>query len=138
MASFNRESSLVLVVITLFINGFSMGLWATPNQLITMNATPKSSYGPVGALINLTRNTGNVTGQAIVTAVMSEMMIWQGFDIELAQVGALPGSQEAFVNGWQVAYAVIISLAGLALFAACRAKPSGQGKTYGTGSNSDI
>ena len=123
MAWYHQQTPLLLIVVTLFVNGISMGLWATPNQVITLNATPKSKYGPVGALINLTRNTGNVTGQAIATAVISAVLTFQGFDIELSQVGKMEGSLEAFTLGWRVAYFVIILLLCLSMFTASRTRP---------------
>mgnify|MGYP001421114104 FL=1 len=118
MAFFHRESSVPLILGALFVNGIAMGLWATPNQVMTMNATPRASYGPVGALVNLTRNTGNVTGQAIVAAVMTGVMSLQGFNIELSQVGILPGSMEAFLYGWRVSYFMIIGFISIALLGA--------------------
>ena len=118
MAFFHRESSVPLILGALFVNGIAMGLWATPNQVMTMNATPRASYGPVGALVNLTRNTGNVTGQAVVAAVMTGVMSLQGFNIELSQVGILPGSMEAFLYGWRVSYFVIIGFISIALLGA--------------------
>ena len=104
MAGYQQQTPLMLIVVTLFVNGISMGLWTTPNQVITLNATPKSNFGPVGALINVTRNTGNVTGQAISTAVISAVMAFQGFDIELLKenaqnVNPLLILQIASVNG---------------------------------------
>ena len=103
MAWYHQETPLLLIVLTLFVNGISMGLWSTPNQVITVNATPKSKFGPVGALINLTRNTGNVIGQAIATAVIAAVLGFQGFDIELSQMGIMEGSVEAFTHAWRAA-----------------------------------
>ena len=45
MAWYHQETPLLLIVLTLFVNGISMGLWSTPNQVITVNATPKSKFG---------------------------------------------------------------------------------------------
>ena len=118
MAWYHQETPLLLIVLTLFVNGISMGLWSTPNQVITVNATPKSKFGPVGALINLTRNTGNVTGQAIATAVIAAVLGFQGFDIELSQVGIMEGSVEAFTHAWRAAYLAIICILCLAIFTA--------------------
>ena len=123
MAGYQQQTPLMLIVITLFVNGISMGLWTTPNQVITLNSTPKSNFGPVGALINVTRNTGNVTGQAISTAVISAVMAFQGFDIELSKVGKMEGSLEAFTLGWRAAYFVIIILLCLCLFTASKTRP---------------
>ena len=77
--------------------------------------TPKPHFGTVGALVNLTRNTGNVIGQATVSAGITAMMVWQGFDLPLSQVGKSSDSLAAFLNGWQVSYLVIIVFVLLAL-----------------------
>ena len=117
---------MVLILGALFVNGIAMGLWATPNQVMTMNATPRASYGPVGALVNLTRNTGNVTGQAIVAAVMTGVMSLKGFNIQLSQVGILQGSMEAFLDAWRVSYFVIIGFISIALLGAFLSKSVAQ------------
>ena len=36
MAWYHQETPLLLIVLTLFVNGISMGLWSTPNQVITV------------------------------------------------------------------------------------------------------
>ena len=122
MAWYHQETPLLLIVLTLFVNGISMGLWSTPNQVITVNATPKSKFGPVGALINLTRNTGNVTGQAIATSDIAAVLGLQGFDIELSKVGSMEGSVEAFTHAWRAAYLVIICVLCIAIFTASRTR----------------
>ena len=51
-----------------------------------MGSVPRSSYGVVGAFINLTRNVANTTGQAVVATVITSVMLARGFDIGLGDV----------------------------------------------------
>ncbi len=124
MAFFDEKTSMILILSVLFVNGVSMGLWATPNLVSTMNSTPKSSLGPVGALVNLTRNTGNVIGQATVTAVITAVMASAGFNLELSQVGQVSGSMEAFIHAWKVSYLVIIGFYAAALVSSLMTRPA--------------
>ena len=115
ISRFEVDTPLPVLAFVLFFNGAAMATWSTPNQVMIMNATPKTHFGTVGALVNLTRNTGNVIGQATVSAGITAMMVWQGFDLPLSQVGKSSDSLAAFLNGWQVSYLVIIVFVLLAL-----------------------
>jgi MFS family permease len=123
IANFNLQTSLILIVIILLFNGFSMGVWATPNQLATMNSVTKEKYGSVGAFVNLTRNTGNVIGQALATSIISFVMIYKGFDVELSEVGKIPKTTDAFILGWEIAYIFVIIITFIGLISAIMTKP---------------
>ena len=123
IANFNLQTSLILIVIILLFNGFSMGVWATPNQLATMNSVTKEKYGSVGAFVNLTRNTGNVIGQALATSIISFVMIYKGFDVELSEVGKIPKTTDAFILGWEIAYIFVIIITFVGLISAIMTKP---------------
>ena len=123
IANFNIQTSLILIVIILLFNGFSMGVWATPNQLATMNSVTKEKYGSVGAFVNLTRNTGNVIGQALATSIISFVMIYKGFDVELSEVGKIPKTTDAFILGWEIAYIFVIIITFIGLISAIMTKP---------------
>ena len=56
------------------------------------------------------------------TAVIAAVLGFQGFDIELSQVGIMEGSVEAFTYAWRVAYLVIICVLCLAIFTASRTR----------------
>jgi len=129
IALFDVNTPLPVLALVLFFNGAAMATWATPNQVMLLNATPKEHFGPVGALVNLSRNTGNVIGQATVSAVITALMAWQGFEGPLAQVAESPKSLAAFLNGWQVSYLVIGVFVLLALFGTllCRSRQTQEG-----------
>jgi MFS family permease len=118
-----------IVMAILFVNGLGMGLWNVPNNAVIMGSVPSSSFGVVGALTNLTRNVGNVTGQALASAIVVAVMVSSGFDIPLSQIGSTPGAGDAFVAGWRTAYLVVTWFAVIALILAALTKPAFEQRT---------
>ena len=88
-----------------------------PNNSIILGSVPAESLGVVGAFTNLTRNVGNVAGQAVASAVVVGVMVADGFDIPLNEITADKAASQSFMNGWKFAYILVtvFSLAGLAL-----------------------
>ena len=82
-----------------------------------MGSVPVARLGVVGAFTNLTRNVGNVAGQAVAAGVVVAIMTAQGFDIPLSEIANSPGAGGAFIDGWRAAYLLVTgySLVGLAL-----------------------
>jgi len=107
--------SLWFLIGALSLNGLAMGFWNVPNQALLMGSLPPSSLGIGGAFSNLTRNVGNVTGQAIVTAIVVGIMTADGFDIPLSEIANTEGSGRAFISGWKITFwlAAALSAAGL-------------------------
>ena len=103
-------------MVVLLINGLAMGLWGVPNNSTILGSVPRESYGVVGALTNLTRNVGNVAGQAVASAVVVGVMAVDGFDIPLNEITGNTAASESFMDGWKLAYILvtIFSLIGLA------------------------
>ena len=122
IALFDANTSLVYILIILLFNGFSMGFWATPNQVATMSSVPRESFGTIGAFVNLTRNIGNVVGQALVISVISLIMVSEGFNVQLSEVGEVSGSTESFVFGWKIAYIAVIAITIIGLISAILTK----------------
>ncbi|MEE8045815.1 MAG: MFS transporter, partial [Dehalococcoidia bacterium] len=114
---FTAETPLWIVMVVLLFNGLAMGLWGVPNNSTILGSVPKESFGVVGALTNLTRNVGNVAGQAIASAVVVGVMVADGFDIPLSKITGDKAASDSFMNGWKYAYILvtIFSLFGLAL-----------------------
>ena len=103
----NNNQSIYIIILILFVNSLSMGMWSAPNQVMTMTASHKSNYGTGGAFVFLTGNMGIVLGQCIITATMSFILMFQGFNIELSEIGKLSGSSEAFIYAWNFTYLLI-------------------------------
>jgi EmrB/QacA subfamily drug resistance transporter len=118
------ETPMWIMMIIVFCNGLAMGLWNVPNSSVIMGSVPPSRFGVVGALTNLARNFGNVTGQAVASAVVVGVMVSQGFpDIELDKIADTPGAGDAFVQGWRVAYVLVTIFSALGLLMAFFTKP---------------
>jgi MFS family permease len=114
---FTSDTSLWIVMFVLLVNGLAMGLWGVPNNSTILGSVPREAFGVVGALTNLTRNVGNVTGQAIASAVVVGVMAADGFDIPLSEITGNAAASGSFLDGWKLAYILvtIFSLMGLTL-----------------------
>ncbi len=123
LATLSHTSNLVYIAVVVLINGLAQGAWSAPNAAATMGSVPRSTYGLVSAIINLTRNLGNVSGQAIITAIIAGIMIAQGFDIPLAELEDTPEAGFAFLDGWRYAYFVATGIVALALVTSFLTKP---------------
>jgi MFS family permease len=117
------STNIWIVAVIVFVSGFSQGLWNVPNNALIFSAAPSASFGVVGALTNLTRNVGNVLGQALATAVVVGVMASRGFDVPLDEIADSPGAADAFMAGWRVAYLVVTALIGVALVVALYSNP---------------
>ena len=124
LALLTRDSPLLLVMALVFVNGLAMGLWNVPNNSVIMGSVPTSMLGVVGALTNLTRNVGNVIGQALATGVVVAVMAAQGFDIPLSEIADTAGAGDAFVDGWRGAYAVVSCFSLVAVVLAFLTRPT--------------
>ncbi len=123
LATLSEKTSIYYIAVIVLINGLAQGAWSAPNASATMGAVPRSSYGLVSAIINLTRNLGNVSGQAIITAIIAGVMVARGFDIPLGELENTPEAGFAFLDGWQYAYLAATGIVGLALIASFLTKP---------------
>ena len=105
------ETALWLLLVVTFANGLGMGLWSVPNNSIILGSISRSRFGVVSALTNLTRNVGNVTGQAVASAIVVGIMAADGFDIPLNEIDVIPGAGAAFLSGWKIAYFAVVGFA---------------------------
>ncbi len=123
LATLNDTSNLFYIAALVLINGLAQGAWSAPNAAATMGSVPRSTYGLVSAIINLTRNLGNVSGQAIITAIIAGIMIARGFNVPLAEIEDNPDAGFAFLDGWKYAYFAATAIVGLALVTAFLTNP---------------
>ncbi len=117
------DTALWIVMVIMFVNGLGMGLWNVPNSSVIMGSISRSSYGVVSALTNLTRNVGNVVGQAIASAVVVGIMTADGFDIPLNEIDVTPGAGDAFLSGWKIAYFAVVGFSLLGASVAFFTRP---------------
>lgn len=111
------------IMIVLFVNGLAMGLWNVPNNSTIMGSVPRSSFGVIGAFTNLTRNVGNVTGQAVASAIVVGVMASGGFDIPLSQIDEVEGAGGAFIDGWRAAFILVTIFSAIGLLLSAITKP---------------
>ncbi|MGE0228897.1 MAG: MFS transporter [Dehalococcoidia bacterium] len=130
LSTIGQRTPFPLIMTVLFINGLSMGLWNVPNNTMIMNTVPASRLGVVGALSNLTRNVGNVVGQAVASGVVVAVMASQGFDVPLSKIAETNGASDAFMDGWRVAYLLATFYVGLALLMTFLTRPASEGYDY--------
>jgi len=124
-STFTATTPMAFVTSVLFLSGLALGFWNTPTNSVIVDSVPRSSLGVVGALTNLLRNVGSVTGQAISTAIIVGVMVTRGFDIPLSEVADDPSATEAFMAGWRVTFLSVVgfSIGALVLSFATR-KPT--------------
>lgn len=121
---FTADTSLTFVMVVLFLNGLGMGLWNVPNNSVIMGSVPLSKLGVVGAFTNLTRNVGNVIGQAIASGIVVAVMAANGFDIPLSEIASSAGASAAFIDGWRLAYILVVNFSMAGFLLAARTNPA--------------
>ena len=124
MVFVTESTPLVIIAIILLLQGLSHGIWGVSNNSQIMGSVPTSVLGTVGAFSNLTRNTGNVTGQALASALVVAVMTSQGFDIPLSELQSTLGAPKAFLDGWRLAYIAALILSVMSLFVSIITRPN--------------
>ena len=124
-ATINQSSSLALILIGIVLQSAGSGTFQSPNNSSIFSAAHPSKHGIVSALINLTRNSANVTGVAMASAIVTVVMASEGFAVNIDQINVSEtGELEAFVSGLRTAYLVVGSLALLGAFASLFKRPA--------------
>lgn len=124
MVFVGRDTSLVLLGFILLFNGLSMGLWNVTNNTVIIGSVPDSELGVIGAFTNLTRNLGNVTGQALSASVVAGVMLSSGFDVPLNEIGNDLAAGDSFIAGTRVAYLLVSGITFISLVLAIFTKSS--------------
>jgi len=116
-STMTRSTPLLVMMPVMFLHGLSLGLWNVPNNSTIMGSVGPERHGVVGAFTNLTRNMGNVVGQAVASAVVVGVMVGRGFDIPLSEIGERLGADSAFSAGWRVSFLIVavLGVVGVAL-----------------------
>ncbi|MDA0676585.1 MAG: MFS transporter [Chloroflexi bacterium] len=125
LAFFDSSTAIWLIMLVLFINGLGMGLWMAPNMNATLSVIDRKDYGSVRAFLNLVRNVGSVSGQAITTAIVTGVMAARGLEIELSKLAANADGPagEAFLDGWRIAFFVLLGFIVVSFVAALFTRP---------------
>lgn len=129
MVFISESTPLTIIAVILLMQGLSHGIWGVSNNSQIMGSVPTSVLGTVGAFSNLTRNTGNVTGQALASALVVAIMTSQGFDIPLSELQTTTGASTAFLDGWRIAYIAALILSAMSLVVSILTRPDFEKKT---------
>lgn len=116
LSRLTEDSSLLMVIPALVLQGSGMGVFYSPNSSSVLSAVGRESYGVVSGFLNLVRNAGNVTSVAVATAIVTATMGSLGYEPSLDAVrgGTDVGVKQAFTVGLKYAY---ITMAGTLLLA---------------------
>ena len=111
----DSDSPLALVIPLMIMNTSGVGMFSSPNNNSILSAVPRSRYGVITALTQLTRNSANVTSIALATAVIVATMASFGFEPRLDAVTETGGAEigAAFVAGMHRAFFVMGGLVAL-------------------------
>ena len=107
LASLTTTSSIVIVVVGILVQSIGSGLFQSPNSASIFSAADSSRHGVVAAFVNLSRNSGNVTGTAVAASIVTAVMVSGGYEVKIdAVLDAGPGSGllEAFLSGLKTAF----------------------------------
>lgn len=107
LSALTVSSPIAMVLIGITVQSVGSGLFQSPNSASIFSAADASRHGVVAAFVNLSRNSGNVTGIAIATTIVTAVMASGGFDSNIDVVlDAGPGSGilDSFMTGVKVAF----------------------------------
>tara|TARA_Y100000994_G_scaffold247650_1_gene253466 strand:+ start:643 stop:978 length:336 start_codon:yes stop_codon:yes gene_type:complete len=68
------------------IFSFGSAIFMPPNSSSIFSSVSKNNHGVVSALVNLSRNSGNVSGIAMATAIVAATMLAFGFSSDVEPV----------------------------------------------------
>ena len=115
LAFFNRETSLIQVIIGLVFLGFGFALFASPNTNAGMNSVGKRSYGVASASIATMRQIGMIVSMGIVMLL---------FNLYIGREQITPEYYDAFLISARVSFIISAVLCFLGIFASLARGPA--------------
>ena len=114
-ATLGTGTSVALIIAVLFISGMGLGMWEVPNTTSALDSGDKASLNTTGALVNVTRNAGNITSIAVASSIVTGVLVARGFEPDIALVGDDTTGQmaSAFLDGARYVY-IALAVAGVA------------------------
>ncbi|CAI8058207.1 Riboflavin transporter RibZ [Geodia barretti] len=113
LATLTTTSSIVVALAGILIQSIGSGLFQSPNSASIFSAADPARHGVVAAFVNLSRNSGNVTGTAIAASIVTAVMLSSGYEVKIdAVLEATPGSGllESFMSGLKTAFLIMAGL----------------------------
>ena len=127
-STLDLDTPVALIVFVLFISGMGLGFWEVPNTTSAMDTGEESAINTTGALVNVTRNAGNIASIAIASSIVTGVLVARGFEPDISLVGKDETGlmADAFLDGarWVfIALAVVGAAAVLAGWRVVMRKP---------------
>ena len=112
LSTLTTESSVLKVAVGMLLLTGGTGTFYPPNNSSIMQQVPESRYGVMSGFINLVRNSANITGTAVATAIVAAVMVSMGFPPNLSSVAETGDVAllTAFVSGLRTAYIIVAGL----------------------------
>ena len=113
MAFMADSTPIWFVILSIVIMSSGSGIFSSPNSAAIFSSATGNKYGVTSALVNLSRNSGNVTGIAIATAIVSGTMLSAGFSSNVEEVmiaGAGSPILQTFISGMRSVFLVMAIL----------------------------
>ena len=112
LSTLTTESSVWIVAIGMLLQTSGTGTFYPPNNASIMQQVPESRYGVMSGFINLVRNSANITGTAVATAIVAAVMVSMGYLPNLSSIAETgdTGLLTAFVAGLRTSYIIIAGL----------------------------
>ncbi len=107
LSRISETTPLWVVMTGMILNSSGMGTFNSPNNSSILSTVELSRYGVVSALLNLVRNSANVTSIAISTAIVTATMTSMG---QLPSLDAVADAPAAFTAGMRTACLMLVSL----------------------------
>ncbi|MCE2458129.1 MAG: MFS transporter [Dehalococcoidia bacterium] len=107
LASLTATSSILVVLAGILLQSAGSGLFQSPNSASIFSAADSGRHGVVAGFVNLSRNSGNVTGIAIATSIVTAVMAGGGFEPKIDAVleaGQGSGLLASFITGLKVVF----------------------------------
>jgi len=86
-----------------------MGLFNAPNSSSIFSVVNQNEFGVVSGFLNLARNASNVTGIALVTAIVTATMASMGHAPTLEALSESANAEliSSFISGIRTAYSIV-------------------------------
>ena len=122
MGSMSALSSIPFILICIITFSAGSGMFMSPNSATIFSSGPSDKHGVIAALVNLSRNSGNVTGIALSSAIVSAVLISSGYQVNVETVlnaGNTGSLVTAFISGMKFVFILmgtlqLISATGIA------------------------
>lgn len=121
-ATLDLDTPVALIVFVLFISGMALGLWEVSNTTSAMDTGEESAINTTGALVNVTRNAGNIMSIAIASSIVTGVLVARGFEPDISLVGEDETGvmADAFLDGSRWVFIALTVVGAVAVLSAWR------------------